>query len=158
YDEWEGWKARVPAFADIGLYFDGAATIDGDSPERVRSATVQASIFSILGVKFQRGRGFTADEDRPHGPGVGPLRHELWERRYGADPSIVGKQIQISGNATTIVGVTPAGFQMPLDYTTGQHTDLWFPLATDAANQGAVPGPAFPKGGASHGFYAVARL
>src|SRR5215203_6729428 len=39
YDEWEGWKARVPAFADIGLYFDGSATFGGDNPERVRVAT-----------------------------------------------------------------------------------------------------------------------
>src|SRR5919204_242825 len=42
YDEWEGWKARVPAFADIGLYGTGSANVDGDSPERVRIAAVQA--------------------------------------------------------------------------------------------------------------------
>ena len=158
YDEWEGWKARVPAFADIGLYSDGAATMDGDSPERVRSAIMHATVFSILGVRAERGRGFTADEDRPGGPRVAVLSHEIWERRFGGDPSIVGKQVQISGNATTIVGVMPAGFQMPLDYGAGERTDVYFPLATDAANQGAVPGPAFPKGGASHGFYAIARL
>src|ERR1051326_8800121 len=68
YDEWEGWKARVPAFADIGLYQDGSATVDGDSPERVRTAAVQASVLPILGVKPERGRNFTADEDRPSGP------------------------------------------------------------------------------------------
>jgi len=158
YDEWEGWKARVPAFADIGLYFDGAATIDGEAPERVRSSTVQASVFSILGVRLERGRGFTADEDRPGGPRVAVISHELWERRFGADPSVVGRQIPISGNTTLIVGVTPAGFQMPLDYAAGERTEVWFPLATDAANQGAVPGAAFPKGGASHGFDGVARL
>ena len=86
YDEWEGWKARVPAFADIALYFDGAATIDGDSPERVRSTAVQASVFPVLGVRPERGRGFTAEEDRPGGPRVAVLSHELWERRFGADP------------------------------------------------------------------------
>jgi putative ABC transport system permease protein len=158
YDEWEGWKARVPALADIALYTDGAATIDGDAPERVRSANVHATLFPILGVKLERGRGFTADEDRPGGPRVAVLSHELWERRFGEDPSVVGKQLQISGNATMIVGVMPAGFQMPLDYAAGERTQVWFPLATDATNEGALPGPAFPKGGASHGFYAVARL
>ncbi|HTE47370.1 MAG TPA: ABC transporter permease, partial [Gemmatimonadaceae bacterium] len=158
YDEWEGWKARVPAFADIGLYSDGAATMDGDSPERVRSATIHGTVLSILGATPERGRGFTAEEDRLGGPRVAMLSHELVERRFAGDPSVIGKQIQISGNATMIVGVMPAGFRMPLDYAAGDRTDVWFPLATDAANQGAVAGPAFPKGGSSHGFYAVARL
>jgi predicted permease len=158
YDEWEGWKARVPAFADIGLYQDGSATVDGDSPERVRTASVQASVLPILGVKPERGRNFTADEDRPGGPRVVILSHELWERRFGGDPSVVGRQIQISGNATMVVGVMPPDVRLPLDYTSGERSELWFPLATDATNQGAVPGPEFPKGGASHGFYSVARL
>jgi predicted permease len=158
YDEWEGWKARVGAFSDIGIYTDGAATVDGDTPERVRSASVQANVLPILGVGPERGRGFSADEDRPGGARVAVLSHELWDRRFGADPSVVGRQIQISGNATTIVGVMPAGFRMPLDYAAGERTDVWFPLATDAASEGALPGPAFPKGGASHGFYGVARL
>ena len=158
YDEWEGWKARITAFADIGLYSDGSATIDGDSPERVRDATVQLNVLPVLGVKPERGRNFMADEDRPNGPRAAILSHEIWERRFGGDPSIVGRQIQISGNATTVIGVMPAGFRMPLDYAADQHTDLWLPLATDAASEGAVPGPAFPKGGSSHNFYAVARL
>jgi putative ABC transport system permease protein len=158
YDEWEGWKARVRAFADIGLYTDGGATIDGDSPERVRLTSVQANVFPILGVRFERGRGFTADEDRPGGPLVVALSHELWTRRFAADPSVVGRQIQISGKSRLVVGVLPVGFQMPLDYTAGERTDVYTPLATDAKDEGAVPGPAFPKGGASHGFYGVARL
>jgi predicted permease len=158
YDEWEGWKARVAAFADIGLYSDGAATLDGDAPERVRVAAIQANVFPILGVRLESGRGFTADEDRPGGAPVAVLSHELWERRFGADPSIVGKSIQVSGAARQVVGVLPRGFQMPLDYATGERTEIYVPMATDAQNQGAVPGPAFPKGGASHGFYAVARL
>ena len=141
YDEWEGWKARVGAFSDIGIYTDGAATVDGDTPERVRSASVQANVLPILGVGPERGRGFSADEDRPGGPRVAVLSHELWDKRFGADPSVVGRQIQISGNATTIVGVMPAGFRMPLDYAAGERTDVWFPLATDAANEGALPGP-----------------
>jgi len=158
YDEWEGWKARVKSFADIGLYSDGAATIDGDSPERVRSAQVQANLFPIFGVHMSRGRGFTAEEDRPGGPAVTVLSYELWERRFGADPSIVGRPIQISGSERLVVGVLPAGFRLPLDFTSGERTDLYFPLATDATNEGALPGPEFPKGGASHGYYGVARL
>ena len=158
YDEWEGWKARVPAFADIGLYSDGAATIDGDSPERVRSATVHANVFPILGVQFAHGRAFSADEDRRGGPAVAVLSHELWERRFGGDPSVVGRQVQVSGAGRLVVGVLPAGFHLPLDYAAGERTEIYFPLQTDAQNEGAVPGPAFPQGGSNHGYYAVARL
>jgi len=158
YDEWEGWKARVPAFSDIALYTDGAVTLDGDAPERLRAVNLHATMFSILGAPPERGRAFTAEEDRPGGPNVAILSHELWERRFGADPSVIGRRIQISGSATTVVGIMPAGFQMPLDYTLGERTDIYLPLGLDAQTAGSVPGPAFPKGGASHGFYGVARL
>ncbi|HEV8214880.1 MAG TPA: ABC transporter permease, partial [Gemmatimonadaceae bacterium] len=158
YDEWEGWKARVRAFSDIGLYTDASATIDGDTPERVRSGLVQANVFPILGVRLDRGRGFTAEEDQPNGPRVTVLSHELWQRRFNGDPSIVGKRIQVSGADMSVVGVMPAGFQMPPDYVVGQHTDIYFPLATNAQNEGALPGPEFPRGGSNHGYSAVARL
>jgi predicted permease len=158
YDEWEGWKARIPAFADIGLYFDGSVTFDGDAPERVRTATVHANIFPILGVTPALGRGFTAEEDRRGGPRVVILGAGLWQRRFGGDPSVVGRTIQISGQPTTVVGVMGPDFRLPLDFGASGRTEAWFPLATDAQQQGAVPGPDFPKNGASHGYYSVARL
>ena len=106
YDEWEGWKARVAAFSDIALYTDGAATIDGDSPQRVAAANVQANLFSVLGVRAERGRTFTPDEDRPGGPTVALLSHELWERRFGSDPAVIGQKIQVSGTSTLIVAAS----------------------------------------------------
>lgn len=158
YDEWEGWKARIPAFADIGLYSDGATTLDGDQPERVRSTAIHANIFPILGVRPALGRNFSGEEDRPNGPSVAILSNELWQRRYGGDPTVIGRVIQVAGRPSTIIGVMPPGFRMPMDFGVAGATDIYFPLATDATQQGAVPGPAFPNGGASHGFYGVARL
>ena len=158
YDEWEGWKARVPAFADIGLWSDGSATFDGDSPERVRTASMHANILPILGVSPLLGRNFTAEEDRPGGDNVVLLGYALWQRRYAGSPSVIGKSVQISGQASTVVGVMPRDFRLPLDFGAAGRTEAWFPLQTDAAAEGAVPGPAFPPNGASHGYYAVARL
>jgi putative ABC transport system permease protein len=158
YDEWEGWRARIPAFADIGLFSDGSATFDGDAPERVRTATVHANVFPILGVRPLLGRNFTADEDSPGGRGVVILGYALWQRRFGGDPAVIGRRVQISGGASTIVGVMPPDFRLPLDFGAAGRTEAWFPLATDAAQQGAVPGPAFPASGSNHGYYAVARL
>lgn len=158
YDEWEGWKARVPAFADIGLFSDGSDTFDGDSPERVRTGTVHANVFPILGVRPFLGRNFTAEEDKPGGRSVVILGYALWQRRFGGDPSVVGRDVMISGQASTVIGVMPQDFRLPLDFGAAGRTEAWFPLATDAANEGAVPGPAFPPNGSSHGYYAVARL
>ncbi|HET7622092.1 MAG TPA: ABC transporter permease [Gemmatimonadaceae bacterium] len=158
YDEWEGWRARVHAFEDIGLIADGSATFDGDDPERVRTAQVQANVFPILDVQPIVGRNFTAEEDSPNGPSVVILGYRLWQRRFGGDPSVVGREIRISGRATTVVGVMPAYFRLPLDFGASGRTEAWFPLATDAAQNGALPGPEFPRGGSSHGYDAVARL
>ncbi|HET7551860.1 MAG TPA: ABC transporter permease [Gemmatimonadaceae bacterium] len=158
YDEWEGWRARIRAFSDIGLFAEGSATIDGDEPERVRTAQVQANVFPILDVQPIVGRNFTAEEDRPNGPNVVILGYGLWQRRFGGDPSVVGREVRISGQATTVVGVMPADFRLPLDYGAGGRTEAWFPMATDAAQNGALPGPEFPRGGSNHGYNAVARL
>src|SRR6185295_15364868 len=87
YDEWEGFKARIPAFADLGIYFDGSATFGGDAPERVRTATIQQGILPILGARPILGRNFTPEEDRPNGPAVVILGYNLWQRHFGGDPS-----------------------------------------------------------------------
>jgi predicted permease len=158
YDEWEGWKARVPAFADIGLFSDGSATFDGDSPERVRVANIHANILPILGVRPLLGRNFSAEEDRPGGQSVVILGNALWQRRFSGDASIVGREVQVGGRASTVIGVMPPHFELPLDFGSNGRTEAFFPLALDAAAAGAVPGPEFPRGGASHGFYAVALL
>src|SRR5215218_6164477 len=158
YDEWEGWKARVPAFADIGLFSDGYVTFNGDSPERVRIAQMQANVLPILGVHPALGRNFSAEEDRPGGASVVVLGHALWQRRFGGDPSVIGREVQVDGSAWTVIGVMPPEFRLPLDFGSDGRTEAWFPLATDAAQQGAVPGPEFPRSGASHGYYGVARL
>ncbi|MEO8562804.1 MAG: ABC transporter permease [bacterium] len=158
YDEWEGWKARVPAFADIGLFADGFATLNGDSPERIRVASMHANVMPILGVRPVLGRNFSAEEDRPGGALVVVLGHALWQRRFGGDPSVLGREVQVDGSAFTVVGVMPPEFRLPLDFGSDGRTEAWFPLATDAAAEGAVPGPEFPKNGSNHGYYAVARL
>ena len=162
YDEYEAWKTEIPAIDDVGLFTDGAAMLtDGDESERVRAANVGANVFEVLGVQPLLGRGFTADEDRLGGAQAAILSHEVWQRRYGGDPAVVGRAIQVSGSGVPVVGVLPPGFRLPLDFGAGGATQIYFPLATDATNEGAIPGPTFQPGGGSHGFYGieyVARL
>jgi putative ABC transport system permease protein len=158
YDEWEGWKARVPAFADLGLFSDGFVTFDGDTPERVRIAQVHQNILPIVGAQPMLGRNFTPDEDRVGGPAVVILGYSLWQRHFNGDSSIVGRDVRINGANQRVIGVMGPEFRLPLDFGSSGRTDALFPLQTDAAQNGATPGPAFPNGGANHGYYAIARL
>ena len=159
YDEFEAYDAEIRAFENVGLFTDGAVNlIEKGEPERIRAGYVTEDVFSILGVQPTIGRGFTKEEDRPNGPRVIVLGHGVWQRRFGGDPSVLGRQIDIGGNPTTVVGIMPAGFKLPLDFSGAGPTELWLPLATDAAREGAVPGPAFTPGGSNHGYHGVARL
>ena len=159
YDEYEAWDTEIPAIADVGIFFDGAITLGGDGePERVRSARVGEDVFRILGVAPLIGRGFLPEEDVPNGPSVIVLGHSLWQRRFGGDAAIVGRDIQVNGSAATVVGIMPPAFRLPLDYSGAGATEAWQPLAVSPESQGATPGPAFNPNGQNHGFYGVARL
>jgi predicted permease len=158
YDEYEAWDSQIPAIEDAAIFFDGAVNLGGDEPERIRSANVGADVFPILGVAPILGRGFLPEEDFPGAPNIVVLGYELWQRRFGGDPAIIGREIQVNGQNTTVVGVMPAGFKLPLDFSASGPTELWMPLALAPEDQGAIPGPAFNPDGQSHGFYGIARL
>ncbi len=159
YDEYEAYETEIPGIANAAIFSDGAVNFtEGDRPERARVGFVQRDVFEVLGVAPLLGRSFSAEEDRPNGPSVIVLGYDLWQRRFGGDRSVVGQTIQVNGAASTVVGVMPPGFKLPLDFGGEGATLAWLPLATDAASNGATVGPAFTPGGGSHGFYALARL
>jgi len=112
-----------------------AGTGDGDAAaaERVVAAGVTASFFPVLGVTPLRGRPFTAEEDRPGAPAVVLLSEPLWRRKFGADPSIVGRQVTVNGVAREVVGIMPARFRYP-----SAATGVWYPLAIDPAHATAL--------------------
>ena len=159
YDEYEGWKSDISAFANVALFSDGSVNLtESGESERIRAGFIDKEVLPVLGVEPALGRGFTAEEDVPNGPSVILLGHDVWQRRFGADPSVVGRSIQVNGRARVVVGVMPAGFKLPLDFGATGPTLAWVPLGTSAEQNGATPGPAFAQGGGNHGFYAVARL
>jgi putative ABC transport system permease protein len=106
--------------------FQGSGTVltEGGDPERVLGAAVTADYFPLLGVKPELGRVFTRDEDKPGGPDVIVLSHSLWQRRFGSDPNIIGREINIGGK-TTVVGIMPPGFQYPIS---DEPQDYWEPM------------------------------
>ena len=81
-------------------------------PEQVFGELVTGNFFSVLGARPQVGRGFLADEDQTPGAKlVAVLGYGEWQKRYGGDPTIVGRTINLNGNAFTVVGVMPQGFK-----------------------------------------------
>ncbi|MDT5296557.1 MAG: hypothetical protein QOJ76_3437 [Acidobacteriota bacterium] len=91
----------------------------GDEPERVRGTEVMADIFPLLGVRAARGRVFTREEDKESGPSVIVISDGLWRRRFGADPSVVGREVGLglAGRVVTVLGVMPPGFKFPPNST-----------------------------------------
>src|ERR1700730_910811 len=97
-------------------------------PEELSAERVSAELFPLLGVQPVIGRAFRPEEDQPGRANWVLLSHRLWERRFGADPSIPGKTIRLREQNYTVVGVLPAGFSI-LDPS----VDIWVPLGLNAS-------------------------
>jgi predicted permease len=143
------YRRRSQTLASVGAWSDGQINLTGDGePERVAYAEVTANLFDTLGVGPAAGRTFTEREDVPNGPALVVLGHGLWTRRYGADPTVIGRRILLNGQPFEVVGIMPAGFVLPTDFENPQPTQLWTPLRLDPADTDH----------GSHGYYAAGRL
>jgi predicted permease len=121
------WRAQQTAFEDLAGFAVGTANLAraGERPERHSAAYTTASMFDLVRVGPEIGRGLTSADDAPGAPQVALLGHELWRDRFGADRSIVGRTIRVNGESTIIVGVMPRGFRFPI------LQDLWVNLRPD---------------------------
>src|SRR6185503_10957577 len=95
----------------------------GLEPVQIQVGQVSGGFFETLGVKPERGRYITADDDKTGGPFVVVLSHPLWQRQFGGDQDILGKTIPLSGNSYTVIGVMPAGFKSPRE-----NSEAWTPV------------------------------
>jgi putative ABC transport system permease protein len=109
--------ATSRSYTEVGAYANGLeemALSGNGEPEVLKVARVSANFLHILGVKPLQGRGFLAEEDQPGAPPVTLISAGLWQRRFGGDPSIVGRTITLAGVPYTVVGVMPASFRFQL--------------------------------------------
>jgi putative ABC transport system permease protein len=103
---------RIAAFRSANYVVTG-----GGEPERLDGRQVSAAFFDVLGVQPALGRNFTPEEDKPGANPVALISHGFWQRRLGGDPSIINKQLQLSNESFTVIGVLPQTFewQSPVD-------------------------------------------
>jgi predicted permease len=108
------WRKRTHSFEGIGAYRNTTMSLTGEGrPELIPGAQVSANFFGVLGVHPRLGRSFLEQEDHYGDHQVVILADSIWQRRFGADPSIVGRKIRLGGTPYTIVGVLPPDFQFP---------------------------------------------
>ena len=118
------WQAQSSAFEEMAFWTGPTDfnLVTQDGSEKVRASFPSSSLFRVLRLEPQLGRGFLAEEDRKEGPQTAVISHKLWQERFGGDPQVIGHSLTVDtyGRRTyTIVGVMPQGFQFPED------TELW---------------------------------
>jgi len=124
---WLDWQRESRTLHGLAAYFSFSGTMTGvGDPLRVTSQLVSAEFFPVLGVKPLLGRTLTDADDRPKAPPVAVLSYQLWERRFAADPAVIGRVIRVSDNPVEIVGVMPSGFQFLY-----KDVDMWAPFQLD---------------------------
>ena len=96
-----------------------------ERPERIVGALVSAEYFRVLGLAPAAGRYFLQGEDTPGRDRLAVISHGLWQRRFGADPAIVGRSLTVDGRGLTVIGVATPGFRFPED------AELWMPVSLD---------------------------
>ena len=133
--------------------FEGMSMIDswggnltgGDTPEHIDGAKISVNLFSLLRAQPMLGSDFNLEHAQPGNEHAVILSHSLWQRRFGSDANVVGRQIQIDGQPFTVQGVMGPGFVFPKDvglpnYFSFAETEMWLPIALTAgqrANRGS---------------------
>jgi predicted permease len=131
-------------FQSLGVWITGTANVTGMAePEQVRTVAVSDGVLQTLGVPPAVGRWFSQIDQEPNGPGRVMLSHGYWQRRFGGDRTVIGRNIMVDSQSREIVGVMPQGFRF---------VDADFDLTTPLAfNRGKLILAGF-------GFHGIARL
>jgi len=121
------WRRETKTFETMGAATSSFLILTGHGdPERLRADRVTSEMFPMLGASPVAGRYFLPSEDKPGGDAVAVLSEGLWRRRFGADPSAIGRSITLSGQPYTVIGVAPQSLTAVLG-----ESQLWVPMAFD---------------------------
>jgi putative ABC transport system permease protein len=125
--EYFTWTEEGKPFARIGAYTEAFFNLTGvDRPERLAGAIASPSLLETLGLRPARGRFFLPAEGEPGAPRVALISQGLWQRRFGSDPGVLGKSLDLSGERYTVVGVLPPELLLP-----GKQIEVLVPFAPE---------------------------
>jgi putative ABC transport system permease protein len=125
--DYTDWRSQGAAFSELAAYDGNSITLTGQgAAEVVRVGRVTGGFFAVLGVTPLYGRAISVTDDPAGSRDVVVLGHGIWSRRFGASPQIIGQRVDLDGVAHEIVGVMPAGVELPL------RSELWTPMRFSA--------------------------
>lgn len=125
YPDYLDWVRQTKSFQSLaGFSGDGFTLYGAGEPELIFASQATINFFSTLGVKPFLGRDFAAGEDIASGPKVAILTYGTWIRRFGGDPHVIGRSIQLDDKSVSIIGVLPRDFE----FAPRGNAELWVPL------------------------------
>jgi putative ABC transport system permease protein len=123
-------RAQNNSFEALAAYSGSSAALSGaETPEQITGVVASGDIFRVLKTKPLLGRLLSPEDEKPGGSPVAVISHGLWQRRFGSDPQVVGRQIRLDGREREIIGVTPPDFRF--EFLTDA-ADFWTPLDPQA--------------------------
>jgi putative ABC transport system permease protein len=130
----ESWGSRAQTIDGFAAYSGDNYNITSfDEPVRLEGSSVSPSLFSLLGVVPAAGRFFQPDEAKEGASNVVVVSHAVWTNRFGSDPAVIGRTIEMNGRVYEVVGVAPAWFYFPT-----RDAQLWTPLVMPKGGTGSV--------------------
>lgn len=140
YLDYIDWRDQNKVFEHVAVYTNQSVSTltDGNEALHVQGESVSADLFPLLGVQPALGRVFLPKEDEP-GNHVVILSHELWQRRFGAHPNILGRTLTLNGQGFQVVGVMPPRFTYPLRFSNPPELWITMSMLREAPKDGSQP-------------------
>src|SRR5215510_13065326 len=133
---YEEYRNHNKTFQDVAAYhFFQASLLHGAEAQRIGVAHTSINTLATLGLQPSLGRDFLPEEAQRGRNNVALLSYGFWQRRFGSDPQIVGRVLSLDGTNVTVVGVLPAGLQLPEDSTRAEKTQMWMPEVFSPENR-----------------------
>lgn len=132
------WRNELQSIDDVGAFRElhRNLTIEGSGSEPISIAEISASGFRVARVRPLMGRVLTEADEQAAADAVVVIGHDVWQRRFGGDPAIIGRTVRLGNDVSTVVGVMPEGFAFPVAH------ELWVPLRLNPLEHEPREGPA----------------